>query len=638
MRENITLRAVIVGLIACFIIGAGEVFSSLVVRDSFLCSDFSTGGAIALLFFLVLLNAFIRLSGRNWGLSPAELTTVTIMMLVGCALPSWGVMLLFTLLPGAYYYALPTNRWSTLFHPYFKKWLFPQGEKAITGFFEGLAPGQAIPWSAWTKPLIAWVPFILAFYLLTISIVILLRKRWVEEEKLLFPLAILPTEMTKQEKNSPFPALFRNKLAWFGFAVPFLINSLNGLHSYFHFLPQINLFFPLTLFRKTINVPVRILFEVIGIAYLLTKDVSLSLWFFPLIFLLETGIGNITGFSLGALEPFSWPGNQIVSYQAIGGMIAYLFLSLFTSRKYLKRIFLKAIGKREDIDDSQEALSYRSAFLLLFVSGLFVFFWILTSGLPPLATIIFLFFTLIIFTTLTRIVAQTGLPYGRTPVIPQVLTVRTLGSEAIGNQGMASLGLTYGWASDIRTSVMASTANGLKLTDNQNLNRRKILFPVILAILVSLFASLFALLLFSYRTGAINSGTWQTSSWPTYPWNWAKEYILHPEGFGKAQFGFIGLGMGVMFLLTFFRNYFLWWPLHPVGFALGFGSPASQCWFSFFLAWLIKSLILKYGGSTIYKNSKHFFLGLFLGAFVSQAVWIVIDYLARGGGNRFLIS
>lgn len=632
--NELSLKAILVGVIGCFIIGAGEVFGSLVVRDSFLCSDFSTGGAIALLFFLVLCNSLTLLSKKNCGLKSSELSIVAIMLLVGCALPSWGVMLLFCLLPGAYYYASPVNRWATFFHPYFKKWLFPQGEKAIVGFFEGLPPGQPIPWSAWIKPLLAWLPFLLAFYLLTIAIVIILRRRWMEEENLLFPLTVLPSEMIKQEKDVPFPPIFRNKLMWLGFAIPFLINALNGLHTYFYFIPQINLYFGVNLFRRTMYLPMRILFEVIGIAYLLSKDISFSLWFFPLIFTLETGICNITGFSLGSLEPFSGPGNQVVSYQAIGGMITYLFLSLFASRKYLKAVFLKALGVRKDIDDSREVLSYRSAFLVLFISGLFVYFWLLASGLSPLATLIFLFFTLVIFTALTRIVAQTGLPYGRTPIIPQVLTVRTLGSESLGNQGLTSLGLTYGWASDIRTSVMASVANGLKLTDK----RKKLLLPIILAILVSLFASLFSLLFFSYRTGAVNSGQWQPTYWPGYPWNWAREYLLHPEGFGKAQFAFIGLGMGLMYLLTFLHNYFLWWPLHPVGFALGFGFPASQCWFSFLLAWLIKSLILKYGGVGTYRNSRLFFLGLVLSSFVSQGVWIIIDYLAKGGGNHFLIS
>jgi len=41
---------------------------------------------------------------------------------------------------------------------------------------------------------------------------------------------------------------------------------------------------------------------------------------------------------------------------------------------------------------------------------------------------------------------------------------------------------------------------------------------------------------------------------------------------------------------------FFWWPFHPLGFVVAAGFNTSQIWFSAFIAWLLKAIILQYGG------------------------------------------
>ena len=83
----------------------------------------------------------------------------------------------------------------------------------------------------------------------------------------------------------------------------------------------------------------------------------------------------------------------------------------------------------------------------------------------------------------------------------------------------------------------------------------------------------------------------------------------------------------------FMRNGFLWWPLHPLGFAIGSTIRINDLWFSIFLAWLLKGLILRYGGPRLYKNSVPFFLGLILGQYTCAGVWFIIDYFTKMTGN-----
>jgi len=79
-----------------------------------------------------------------------------------------------------------------------------------------------------------------------------------------------------------------------------------------------------------------------------------------------------------------------------------------------------------------------------------------------------------------------------------------------------------------------------------------------------------------------------------------------------------------MWFLMFMRYKFLWWPVHYIGFPIADSEPMRYAWFSVFIAWLIKSFIMRYGGAKIYQNLKPFFLGLVLGQVVVCLFWGII--------------
>ena len=56
-------------------------------------------------------------------------------------------------------------------------------------------------------------------------------------------------------------------------------------------------------------------------------------------------------------------------------------------------------------------------------------------------------------------------------------------------------------------------------------------------------------------------------------------------------------------------------------------------WFNVFLAWLIKKLVLRYGGASVYQGSQPFFLGLISGQALCNGIWLVIDYFTGKVGN-----
>jgi hypothetical protein len=77
-----------------------------------------------------------------------------------------------------------------------------------------------------------------------------------------------------------------------------------------------------------------------------------------------------------------------------------------------------------------------------------------------------------------------------------------------------------------------------------------------------------------------------------------------------------------------------WWPLHPVALPLSTIWYTDTYFFSVFLAWGIKALVLRLGGPRLYRATRPLFIGIVIGEAVSVGVWILIDCVAGMSGNR----
>ena len=59
---------------------------------------------------------------------------------------------------------------------------------------------------------------------------------------------------------------------------------------------------------------------------------------------------------------------------------------------------------------------------------------------------------------------------------------------------------------------------------------------------------------------------------------------------------------------------FPFWPLHPVAFPLGFDMTVDDMLPAILVTWLVKSLLLHYGGLRAHRRALPLFLGLVVGA------------------------
>ena len=559
-------------------------------------------------------------------LGRCELIVAYIMMLTASAIPTMGLSEYWlTIITGAQYYATPENEWALLILPHLPEWITPQDPEAIKWFYEGAPRTAGVPWAAWSGPLCYWAILIVALYLVMISSMVIMRRQWVERERLVYPLVQVPLAMVqsggRREALGPF---FKNPIMWVGFALPVFVSSLNALHAYFNFIPAIQLVSSIPILRNTVSLIFRLSFPMIGFAYLINLDIAFSLWFFNTIAKLIRGGLGVLG--VGSTEKLVYGASSepILAHQGQGAMIVLVLFGLWVGREHLRDVLRKAFRGDDRIDDSGEMLSYRTA-VLTWLSGVAVMtIWLWQSGLPLWAAFLTVMLAILIFVGLTRVVAEGGVAAAVGPMISPTVLVSAVGSSAIGPAGMVGLAYTFVWAADIRTFVMASCAHGLKL--GEGLGLRPLFWYMLLAIFVSIVGSVVAILHLAYEYGGINLNAWFFGGGTRAPFDYIITKLSAPTEPNIDGWIHTFIGGGIMALLMWVRQQFLWWPLHPIGYPIGAVWLMDQLWFSIALAWLLKLLAMKYGGPSLFRRARPFFLGLIIGQFFIAGLWLIIDF------------
>ena len=597
----------------------------------------STVGALFLLFFLAgLINPLLKLVHPRAGLNRGELLLIYIMMVMASPLPVFFAGRFIGTILTPFYFATPENDWHTLIQPHIADWLEPRDLAVMWPFYEGLEQGQSIPWAGWLPMFLRWAPLVWALFLAMIAVMAILRKQWNDYERLTYPLVQVPMALTEQDAGgnriAPF---FKNPVMWTGFAVPAVWGTLHGLHNYFPETVPIAtnvdpIHFILPIFDNLSELQFKFRFNILGFFYFLKTEIAFSLWFFNLFAnALRTTfavLGVTSSEMLGGGHSIIDP---ILVHQSMGGMLVLFLFGLFAARKHLRAVCRKALWGDPTVDDSGEILSYRTAVLVLLVSSAVMVAWLSLAGLPVWVVLAFLFTTFALFVGFTRLIAEGGLSDGSVPVGPAAIVVSAVGSSAIGAQGMVVLATTFFWTNG-RSFAMTSAANSLKLGEGFGGSKRPLFWTMLLAMAVGLVSSMWVVMELGYSYGALNL---KIPGGKHGFYDYAAGLIRTPSELHLWGWINTGIGAGVMLLLMLARWYYVWWPLHPLGYPIGPTGIMDHLWFDMFLAWLIKVSVLRYGGVALYRKTRPFFMGMIAGHIVPGGLFLFVDHFTGMVGN-----
>lgn len=517
-------------------------------------------------------------------------------------------------------FAQPTGQYHR-FLELVPEWLIPGSfnEPAAVGAFEGAA---AVPWDAWIGPLLYWSVFFILLFATSMCLVWIFRRRWIETERLGFPLLEMPLGLLGDE-------LYRSRAFWWGCAIPAVLFGINGLHHYYPAVGQISASLDLSHFlleepwKSMTAFESPFIFEfsplLVGIAYLAPVEVSFSTWFFFLVSRFQLLVTQLIGriedrgeYITGHGSPWlDWPAHfPFFMCQARGGLIFLAGFSLWTARRSLGAMF---------------SLRNPAVWGLLAGSG-GLWLWISAAGVPPLMAGLTLLFFFVLALGYVRLRLDGGLPITAvTQIIGYVFFVTMgTGPGLFADETYMAFGFLAVLGFTIIGMWPAMQFEGLKLAEHTGVGPRRMIWAMSLGLVVGLASGYFFSLETIYEYGLFalqeQGGARDEARIGRYYMYLIKDAGTVTGGTDWLRLGFHAFGAAVTWVLAALRQHFLRWPFHPMGFVAGIGF-GWRIWGPALVGWLAKWLTVRYGGATTYRMVRPLFLGLIFGEICMRFLW-----------------
>jgi len=519
----------------------------------------------------------------------------------------------------------------------------PEGDKHL--------PFAEAPFREWLPIMKYWAPLALFMTLCLGGLSWLVHRQWSHHEQLSYPIASVSSALIEKTGKHLTSDIFYSKLFWGGFAPVFGVHLINYLNQWFPAqVPKI----PLTwqaygelkdLFPVLGNsgywqlASGKISFLIIGISYFIASEISLSM-----------GLTTVALVFVGA-EYFTFTGTAVAAEDQnctmAGAYFAYFLILLFIGRHYYWGVIARALGiKRAKTEEREQVWAGR-----VFLIGLAGFVWSLSSliGLDWFLSSIYAFSLIVYFLVFARVIAETGIPFNQAGFDTGVMIGNTLGFSAVGPAALVMMIFLGGVLNpDARECMTPYFANTFKIAEKVGVGLPKILIVgagvTLFAFTLGFFAQTYSI----YDKGAHNDGWAVSVSSVTFDLitkdvanlkdtgqletsaattGLAKiGLIKNNAGHGK-QLKWLAFGMGAVLVLSLMRFRFAWWPLHPVIFLMWGSWTSVLTWGSFLIGWLIKVLIVRFGGGRTYQSQKPLFIGIIMGEIVAVAMVLLVGFV-----------
>jgi len=531
--------------------------------------------------------------------------------------------------------------------------------------------GKPVPWNAWLPFLTYYISFYTLFFLMMVFFSMILRRQWVEIETLGFPYVVPVTSLIDVTTDSrgvteSDEKRRRMKLIFIAAAVGFAIHMLDFFHILIPEFPGLPWWSNYWIKWGLDLVPIFPAFAEAtpGSAWMVTFGPSyiIALWtLIPTEVLFSASVifalfyWILPPFLVGAgLAPYDpkWTGYSRWVQIGWGGLVrptifgnyAFFWIGIIAVVLQYKNLWgtFKSLWTKPDIGDEGEPMPYRFMWIGFILSFILLVALTVVAGSPigPAITVIF---ALLLFSLGgMRLKAESGIfghgfigghdqaayfaawgPYptdmgfsdvSRELWVPYYTAFRTWNNWGVFNTNKGAIAMeNWKLASDTKTNLRDSFIG--------------MVFFGVLAIVVSL---LFGLYL-TYQYGA-------TKTTGLAYWRMGRRggVKLEPKSVAGAGLPWVEIiSSGILTLLLMLAR-MRWpaFPLSPIGFVLG-GSyyTVDGKGTMFMIAWLIKILVLKIGGTTLYERKwVPLVIGFFFG---SAAVYVLMAWIAvplTGGG------
>jgi len=492
-----------------------------------------------------------------------------------------------------------------------------------------LTGGVSTPWGDWAPFLGWWLAYTVLWLLFWVGWLALLQERWIEVEKLPFPAALTGTmQIGLATKSEKMETEGRLKFFMLGFVIgavvilPVIARALNraipDLYGWTA-TPYVEWFLGtisvgnLPAFRA---IPVWSFLPVnpmiYALFYLFPAKILFSIWFFSLVgVLIPSQLAYYMGYYTALAEqadrfhgfmggePFKWIGVWIGSF--VGLILTWFALNLSYMRSLL----------RKPVEPEKKAIPYMLGLLMIVVSTVALIALLLVAGVHPLGTLIIVFTMWVLYLSTVRVygfASITGTAWG-SPIdwshypfllkhlfIPDPRTRNAVISTTM-QMGNRWTGELMG-ENNTQWGMVFAIPMCYKVGYDTGTHPRDITKLVLVSGIISALIGYPTAVWFGYAYGTNNTPMALFDAW----WLWTFDQPwgdIATIGANEPLWPHIIAGIVLTLVLSVLNFRFLWWPLDPAGVALALGAAGTGWLIPGLLAWVVKTLVLRTGGTKL---------------------------------------
>jgi hypothetical protein len=520
------------------------------------------------------------------------------------------------------------------------RYLFPDlYEKELPWFLspsiEELKPvltgGAPVPWDAWMPTIAFWWAwfFFNGFFFVTLATI--MRRHWIDVERVPFSHAMVAYEVIKRvSEEKPTERIWRTPFG-IGIILGIIFNLPILLTYLFPWFPDIYAWRTNTCGHGAImSLAGTPFWEIVGISmvdkhplavalmYLAPLNVLFTYWFWYFIYLILMQVAYIMGYYTGLkdaptgccrawgpvsvrfAEPYKW--NAFSRGAQIGLTIFYLIVSW----RYFAETIKAALGRSEAYKD--EPVPYRVSYGLFLLAFVLFTVLMLICGFSLLGAVLMPITAFLFWIANTRVWGTTGtyIQSAEGGVALYRLIMYPKAPEPPTGEFMMA-GTWSGW--HVNTPVEGNAGSFLssfcayRLASLTNVNAKSV-FKILLVVQAILPIPFMISTLWLYYTIGGAKLVYHPLSYSApvqrfaYPGNWNR--IPGTEPWAHIFFA----GMILTGVVAILHARFIWFPFEPIGFLMAF-SDASLffgMWLPALIAWILKTITLRVGGSKLYEN------------------------------------
>ena len=581
--------------------------------------------AIGLLIIVGLFNGVLRRLAPRYCFTRAEQLTIYVIVVVASCLGGHDqLQILFTTLSYVFRNATPENAWADVIHPLLPQSVMVSSPSIIDQLYlGGVSVYKREILEAWWRPMLWWCGYAFTISWTMLCMSAILRRQW-DAERLNYPITEPPLELT-----DPRHTILRQPALWIGGGLAATIQLMRLANTLWPSVPALpigvhNYHFAGAPWSAAGAIPISSYPFAYGLAYLLPLQLTFSVWFFFWFSRLEMVATRAVGYT-------EWGKFPYVQQQGFGAYMGVALFVIWVARRHLRTVWLHAIGRESGVD-RDEPLPYVWAFWGFLGGFAAIIFYCVQMGMGLSTALIYLVILLATVMTVARLRGELGLP---TIELYQVgvddVLQRITGGRAWSKHDLTVMSLNFWLTRTHRQFPMQSYVDAFRLADRCPMPKRQLAAAIIAATLLAIVAAFWAYLHVTYDVGFESAKFRGPAGWAfgNAPWQKLRGWLLAPRDPDVPSTISYAFGFCFTLFLASMRTRFLWWPFHPVGYLVSGSFGLFRMWLPIFVTWLVKTLILRYGGLDWYRKARPFFFGLIFGEFLVAFIRTLVD-LALG--------